>query len=631
MSDADKRPLDVVPPLTADPVFAAAVDSAIIGDAAAMPNARPNRRMGSDPHDFAGLYIRHRSSFAAHARRFLNDRRDVDEVVQEAFLRLFLALPELETELQALAYCRRTITNLCIDRYRADQRRPRLVDLEALPEDVFSERGEEDPVIRAEDAMVVRQALSLLSPLHQAALVKREIEEKPLPQIAAELQVPEESVKHLLHRARRALRRLLIGTSVEPGADLDEVDILVLIRRRSASGGGRLATVLLLVIGLALTVPRVEDLGLQSASRATDLLQDAFSAPRFVGRPGVDLEEAPRDTAPARPERGATPQDVPRTPGVRSVPQELPTVAPTAAAAPGLAEGAGPLESGDRGAGVGEVVSTAEAAVDVDLPGRGQGARPERETGRPTPAPTSAPVPAPPTGARGGARPAGVVTAEAKPADERAVHRAASSKTVASPKPAATKPASPPAPSRSTPSFGVSGLSGPVRHVGVESHGVSLEPDGSTVARSRFIAIADGGVLELHQAVRMLPSGEIAVDIEPVRGATDTVGPRLVTSLVQSASYNADGSIELTVLATLEHEVGSAPLPGLADGPAAARLLSTGSGEEAVATASPGPVEVVDQAPPAEAVPLPAVTLQLRMVFAPRPAEVLLEHVAISN
>jgi hypothetical protein len=84
----------------------------------------PSRVLGSDPHAFAGLYIRHRSSFTSHARRYLRDPRDADEVVQEAFLRLFLALPELETELQALAYCRRTITNLCIDRYRADARAP---------------------------------------------------------------------------------------------------------------------------------------------------------------------------------------------------------------------------------------------------------------------------------------------------------------------------------------------------------------------------------------------------------------------------------------------------------------------------------------------------------------------------
>ncbi|MCA1823830.1 MAG: hypothetical protein LC640_06130 [Frankia sp.] len=72
-----------------------------------MPGVQPDRALGSDPHDFASLYMRHRQSFGFLARRFLHDPRDVDEVVQETFLRLFLALPELETELQALAWCRR--------------------------------------------------------------------------------------------------------------------------------------------------------------------------------------------------------------------------------------------------------------------------------------------------------------------------------------------------------------------------------------------------------------------------------------------------------------------------------------------------------------------------------------------
>ncbi len=72
-------------------------------------------------------------------------------------------------------------------------------------------------MVRAEDAAVVRDALARLAPLHRAALVKREIEEKPLPVIAAELGVAEDAVKHLLFRARRALRRLLTGTPVQPG------------------------------------------------------------------------------------------------------------------------------------------------------------------------------------------------------------------------------------------------------------------------------------------------------------------------------------------------------------------------------------------------------------------------------
>ncbi|MDT7547157.1 MAG: hypothetical protein QOE99_3267 [Actinomycetota bacterium] len=239
---------DVValPPVEVDPVFVEAVEDAMSGDDPA--TLSPNRALGADPHDFAGLYIRHRSSFAMHARRFLRDPRDVDEVVQEAFLRLFLALPELSTELQALAYCRRTVTNLCIDRYRADKRRPRLVNIESLPQNDFAEAELDDPVVQAEDAAFVREALSLLTPLHRDALVKREIEEKSIPVIAEELGVPEESVKHLLHRARRALRRHLAKTHLAPGANLDDVSTLTLLARSAASGGGRAGVAVLFML-----------------------------------------------------------------------------------------------------------------------------------------------------------------------------------------------------------------------------------------------------------------------------------------------------------------------------------------------------------------------------------------------
>ena len=205
------------------------------------------RAMQSDPHDFAGLYIRHRSSFTAHARRYLRDERDADEVVQESFLRLFLALPELETELQALAYCRRTITNLCIDRFRAQARRPSLVGLDTVPLDVMVDDDPGDPVVRAEDAALVRAALSLLSPLHRAALVKREIEEKPLPVIAAELDIPEDSVKHLLFRARRALRRILTDSSLAPGGTGQLSEALA---QAVSKGGMVVVAVMLMVIGL---------------------------------------------------------------------------------------------------------------------------------------------------------------------------------------------------------------------------------------------------------------------------------------------------------------------------------------------------------------------------------------------
>jgi RNA polymerase sigma factor (sigma-70 family) len=223
------RPTSVVlPGIEADPLFADAVDEAIAGDASTMPGVL-DRPVGRDAHDFSSLYVRHRSSFVAHARRYLNDQRDIDEVVQEALLRLFLALPELETELQALAYCRRTVTNLCIDRFRAQARRPRMVGYdEATDTDLWDDSHIDDPIYAAEDAAIVRQALALLSPTHRDALIKREVEEKSLSQIALEMGIPETAVKHTLHRARRSLRRTIATIWEESGQGVKSALVLIL-------------------------------------------------------------------------------------------------------------------------------------------------------------------------------------------------------------------------------------------------------------------------------------------------------------------------------------------------------------------------------------------------------------------
>ncbi|MCA1823829.1 MAG: RNA polymerase sigma factor, partial [Frankia sp.] len=177
------------------------------------------------------------------------------------------------------------MTNLCIDRYRADQRRPRLVDLESLQDDNLADDDAEltDPVIRAEDAAIVREALSLLSPLHRAALVKREIEEKSLPQIAAELGVPEHNVKHLLYRARRALRRLLLGTSVQPGTDA-ETECAPLAHRlaRSAHRIGALVLVLICLPVAASTLRAINPDPASRSSRAAATHAAGSNVPAIV-------------------------------------------------------------------------------------------------------------------------------------------------------------------------------------------------------------------------------------------------------------------------------------------------------------------------------------------------------------
>jgi RNA polymerase sigma factor (sigma-70 family) len=395
--------------------------SDVRGDEADAPVvAEPARALHSDPHDFAGLYIRHRTAFTLLARRYLRDARDADDVVQEAFLRLFLALPELETELQALAYCRRTITNLCIDRYRAQARRPSLVDIGTIPLEELPDEEQHDPVVRAEDAALVREALSMLSPLHRAALVKREIEEKTLPVIAEELDVPEESVKHLLFRARRALRRLLVGTSLEPGSD-GEGGLGLLTR----AGPGSVAALLVaIVLGLSsgpdLQAIPVVGVDLPEIIPVTDIAKS-------VGHAVTDAVDA---VAPAgggtggEPEGGSEP-----APQVAGDPSPSPSAVPTTA---GPAQPApAPAPSAPAPTPSPKVVVTPAPAPEPSAPG---GPTPVK------PSPSASPTAAPSASPTGSPSPTAVPTGEPEPST--------------GPKPSApADPASPsPSPTKTLPS-----------------------------------------------------------------------------------------------------------------------------------------------------------------------------------
>jgi RNA polymerase sigma-70 factor (ECF subfamily) len=178
------------------------------------------------------VYAGHRASITARAGRRLSNPRDVEDVVQEAFLRLFMVLasrPELHHDEHALAYCRRIVDNLCIDRHRASARAPMFVDVDEYVHQLPSDEDITAPVVGAEDAELVRHALDQLAPLHRQALIAREVDEKPLGEIADELGIERSSVKHVLTRARRALRRLLAGTSVDPMPDSHETGSLATV------------------------------------------------------------------------------------------------------------------------------------------------------------------------------------------------------------------------------------------------------------------------------------------------------------------------------------------------------------------------------------------------------------------
>jgi RNA polymerase sigma factor (sigma-70 family) len=166
-----------------------------------------------------------------------------------------LAAPELDSTDHALAYIHRTIENLCIDLFRMEGRRPNLVvldDATAEVEATYQVSGDHEAVISAAaDAVIIRQALSLLSPAERAALVMWEVEGRSTSEIAAELGINETAVRHTVSRARASMRKILSTLIVDEKRGLTALDALSTTYKKAAeiaSKSSKAALSLILVV-----------------------------------------------------------------------------------------------------------------------------------------------------------------------------------------------------------------------------------------------------------------------------------------------------------------------------------------------------------------------------------------------
>jgi RNA polymerase sigma factor (sigma-70 family) len=169
-----------------------------------------------------------------------------------------LAAPELDSEDRALAYIRTSINNLSLNLIRARGTRPNLIPLDSdTSQERLNEIAEENyiPVdtslSMAEDAAIVRQALSLLSPAERAALVMWEMEGRSTQEIAKELGIKESAVRHTVSRARASLRKVLSTLVIDEKRGLTALDLLSTTYKKAseiASKSGKAAMSLVLLV-----------------------------------------------------------------------------------------------------------------------------------------------------------------------------------------------------------------------------------------------------------------------------------------------------------------------------------------------------------------------------------------------
>ncbi len=164
---------------------------------------------------FAQLVEAHSEKTIQLAWRLVGNRAEAEEISQEAFLRLFRSLLTFRGDSRISTWLYRTVSHLAIDHLRRECLKRKLFFFRS------SESEQSDPVDLAidpsasphdqlqarETAEQMQQLLNKLPARQKAVFVLRHMEELPLKEIAAMLNLREGTVKSHLHRAVSLFRQ----------------------------------------------------------------------------------------------------------------------------------------------------------------------------------------------------------------------------------------------------------------------------------------------------------------------------------------------------------------------------------------------------------------------------------------
>jgi RNA polymerase sigma-70 factor (ECF subfamily) len=197
--------------------------------------------------DFSSIYLRFRPHLERHARRFLRNPSQVDEVVQDAFLYLMVSLPELDSEIGVLRFLKWKTRLLALDVIRASGR-AYINSIDDVQEPESNDPEVSTNLEQQDDAAVVRLALSKLNPRHREVLIASMYEEKSTEEIASQVGLSENATRQLIFRARAAFKKALIGDVDTTG--MSAAAILSVAARKAASEGKKVGAAALTLIAL---------------------------------------------------------------------------------------------------------------------------------------------------------------------------------------------------------------------------------------------------------------------------------------------------------------------------------------------------------------------------------------------
>lgn len=163
-----------------------------------------------------------RKNFLRQAQRILPIEEDAEDVVQDAFCKLWRSDYALKTENEAEALAHTTIRNLCLDELRKQDKRTQF-SLDPERDTPIQRSVQEEIEIQEHFQQVETIIETELSPSEQRVMHLKEYEGRSIEDIARIMDISEAAVRMKLSRARKRIRTVYIEQNQKEGGSYEDL------------------------------------------------------------------------------------------------------------------------------------------------------------------------------------------------------------------------------------------------------------------------------------------------------------------------------------------------------------------------------------------------------------------------
>lgn len=173
-----------------------------------------------DRHAFSAIVHKYEAAIRRYVKRLgCKDEGDIDDVLQEIFIKIFVNLNDYDSDLKFSSWLYRIAHNETISFFRKKSVRPNVLNNIEDVEEFFGNLADDiDSVELAHqrfDAQIMQETISNLNKKYKEVLILRFLEEKSYTEISDILRIPEGTVGTLINRGKKELKTALAAKGIK--------------------------------------------------------------------------------------------------------------------------------------------------------------------------------------------------------------------------------------------------------------------------------------------------------------------------------------------------------------------------------------------------------------------------------